>query len=145
MLKTTPNRNGYPAVNLWAGGQGRTLRVHKLVLTAFVGPCPPRLECCHGDGVPTNNHLSNLRWDTHSANAKDAIAHGTHVSPPLHQGEAQHCAKLTEADVIEIRQLYAAGRVSQHELGPRFGVDHSNISLIVRRKTWAHVSAPEGE
>ena len=32
-------------------------------------PRPIGMECCHLDDDPTNNHLSNLRWDTRSANS----------------------------------------------------------------------------
>jgi hypothetical protein len=36
------------------------------------------MEGCHGDGDPANNRLSNLRWDTHSGNVQDSLAHRTH-------------------------------------------------------------------
>jgi hypothetical protein len=50
--------------------------MHILVLEAFVGPRPAGMEGCHWDDDPTNNHLSNLRWDTRSANARDAVRNG---------------------------------------------------------------------
>lgn len=53
------------------------LYVHSLVLTAFVGPKPEGMECCHRDGNPLNNHIDNLRWGTHSDNMQDSIRHGT--------------------------------------------------------------------
>lgn len=52
--------------------------VHRLVLEAFVGPCPEGMEGCHGDGDPTNNSLGNLRWDTATSNQLDKVRHGTH-------------------------------------------------------------------
>ena len=55
----------------------RMVHIHRLVLEAFVGPCPAKMEACHNDGVRLNNRLSNLRWDTRSANVKDAYRHGT--------------------------------------------------------------------
>lgn len=54
----------------------RTLSVHRLVLEAFVGPCPEGMVGCHYDDNPTNNVLSNLRWDTHSANMLDRVRNG---------------------------------------------------------------------
>lgn len=45
--------------------------VHVLVAEAFIGERPPGLEVCHGDNDPTNNDVSNLRWDTRSANVLD--------------------------------------------------------------------------
>lgn len=57
------------------GNYGRL--VHRLVAEAFIGPPPEGTECCHNDGDATNNHVSNLRWDTHSANVQDMVMHGT--------------------------------------------------------------------
>lgn len=61
-------------------GERKQKRVHRLVLEAFVGPCPPGMECCHWDDDPKNNHLSNLRWDTRSANKYDSVRNGTHAN-----------------------------------------------------------------
>lgn len=52
-------------------------RVHRLVLEAFIGPCPDGMVGCHTDGDPLNNRLDNLRWDTPSNNNRDKRAHGT--------------------------------------------------------------------
>ena len=56
-------------------------QVHRLVLEAFVGPCPPGMVCCHWDDVPTNNRLSNLRWDTQSENEKDKARNAARRMP----------------------------------------------------------------
>lgn len=70
---------GYCTVGLGKPGQkAKTLRVHRIVLEAFVGPRPSQLEACHGNGDPADNRRSNLRWDTHSANNLDRVKHGTH-------------------------------------------------------------------
>ena len=63
--------SGYLAVTLWRKGQQNTKYVHRLVLEAFVGPCPPGMEACHNNSNPADNRLSNLRWDTRQANHKD--------------------------------------------------------------------------
>ena len=68
---------GHLAVGLKRNGSRITVRVHRLVLEAFVGPCPEGMEGCHNDGDASNNALSNLRWDTSSANKQDMIRHGT--------------------------------------------------------------------
>lgn len=74
-----PGRRGkgkVPYVLLSGGGRRQSRSVHTLVLEAFVGPCPDGLEACHWDGDNTNNHLTNLRWDTHIANMADMTRHG---------------------------------------------------------------------
>jgi hypothetical protein len=129
---------GYPKVNLWKNGRQKTVKVHVLVLTAFIGPCPHGLECCHADGNYINNHLTNLRWDTRSVNHQDAIAHGTMTSPCL-QGEDNGRAKLTEAQVIEIRYLFAQGEATHRRLGEKFGVSYGTIGKLIRRESWMHI------
>jgi hypothetical protein len=63
-------------VNLSCDGCAKTTSVHRIVLETFLGPCPDGMEGCHGDGDPTNNAISNLRWDTGSSNMQDCIRHG---------------------------------------------------------------------
>lgn len=82
-------RTGYRVATLSDKQSGRKLYyalVHRLVLEAFVGPCPPGMECCHGDLDRSNAALSNLRWDTRSANTIDAVNHQTN-----HNARKTHC------------------------------------------------------
>lgn len=71
-------KSGHKQVLLWGDNHARGVLVHRIVLEAFCGPCPAGMEGCHGDGDPSNNHVSNLRWDTRSENRFDAVRHGTH-------------------------------------------------------------------
>lgn len=75
-------------VNFWKNSVCHTHLVHRLVLEAFVGPCPPGMEACHWDDDPTNNHLSNLRWDTPSENELDKVRNGGH-----HMSQRTHCPR----------------------------------------------------
>lgn len=45
--------------------------VHRLVLEAFVGPCPPGMESLHGNDISADNRIENLRWDTRLNNKAD--------------------------------------------------------------------------
>lgn len=75
-LKLFITGKGYPSVKLSKPGQRpATVYVHEAVMTAFVGPRPLGLETCHSNGNPADNRLENLRYDTRSANAQDAIRH----------------------------------------------------------------------
>lgn len=83
-LKASPMKSGHRRICLRQGRTGapgsrqRWVFVHVLVLEVFVGPCPSGMEGCHANGDPSDNRLVNLRWDTHSANMRDAMRHGTH-------------------------------------------------------------------
>jgi len=77
LIKPSLTRRYY-RVTLQREGRREQLAVHRLVLAAFIGPCPPGMEGCHADDDPSNNHLSNLRWDTTSANVLDQVRNGNH-------------------------------------------------------------------
>jgi len=62
----------------------------------------------------------------------------THPEKRPH-GEGIGNSKLTEADVREIRRLYAEGGWTCATLGERFGVTPCTINNLVRRRTWRHV------
>jgi hypothetical protein len=128
-----PIRHGrYLIVNLSDGTRKVSHLVHRVVLTAFVGPAPPGLVCCHNDGNPVNNRIENLRWDTYQANEDDKLRHGT-----KRMGE-QINAKLTESEVREIRRLASQGIVYK-DLAATYGVTRQNIQAIIHRRTWRHV------
>jgi NUMOD4 motif/HNH endonuclease len=63
IMHTTYNRSvGRIRVELSRDGITEKLNVHKLVLEAFAGPCPPG---CYGEfinGDTRDNRLANLRW-----------------------------------------------------------------------------------
>lgn len=86
ILRPGINRLGYPVVSLKDADRGRTMKVHRLVLEAFVGPCPESFEACHNNGVRGDSRLSNLRWDSHTNNMLDKQKHGTD-----HQKRKSHC------------------------------------------------------
>lgn len=78
VLKLIAKPDGYLVVGLSKDGVIKMRLVHRLVLEAFVGPCPEGMVTCHYDDIPENNHISNLRWDTEGANALDKVRNGNH-------------------------------------------------------------------
>jgi hypothetical protein len=77
-LRQYVDREGRHWVNLTRNGRGSSQKVARLVLLAFVGPAPEGMICCHSDDDTHNNNLTNLRWDTQSANRFDSVKNGTH-------------------------------------------------------------------
>lgn len=55
------------------------------------------------------------------------------------KGESHGKSTLTEADVLQIRELHATGKYSMRALGRMFGVTHLAIHCVVYRKTWKHI------
>ena len=95
VLSQRTHKNGRQHVSLSRDGLVKTHLVHRLVLAAFEGECPPGFEACHNDGDPGNNRIENLRYDTRSSNAKDAVQHRTHK-----ETRKTHCPAGHEYDVV---------------------------------------------
>src|SRR5688500_13903704 len=57
-LRPGTHQKGYLYVNLTRVGEAyKSCRVHRLVLAAFVGPCPEGMECRHLNGIKTDCRL----------------------------------------------------------------------------------------
>ena len=54
--------SAYLIVNFREKGKEYALLIHRLVLEAFVGPCPHGCEADHINCDPHDNRLENLRW-----------------------------------------------------------------------------------
>ncbi|WP_267616150.1 NUMOD4 domain-containing protein [Gordonia bronchialis] len=86
----TPARDsrGHLVVSLYGRDHTkRSVRVHRLVLTAFVGPCPPGHEALHRNSRGDDNHLANLTWGTPAELGRLTVQNGRH---PL--ARRTHCA-----------------------------------------------------
>lgn len=57
---------------------GHHKRVHRLVLEAFVGPCPKGYQCDHINAVRDDNRLENLRWVTGRENQLNPVTRERH-------------------------------------------------------------------
>jgi hypothetical protein len=132
-LKPCKTYGGYLLVNIHREGKKSPVGVHRLVLETFVGPCPKGMEACHNNGIRADNRPTNLRWDTRKNNHADKKLHGTQQC-----GERSGNAKLTNAQVIEIRRRRKSGE-QQKTIACDFGVTEPNISMISRHITWSHL------
>lgn len=133
-------RKGYAGVCLVQPGErrGRVWRVHRLMLLAFVGPPPDDAAtlACHRDGDHSRNVLDNLYWGTPQQNSNDRDTHGN--TP---RGEAHSSAKLTEAQVREIKYLFSVELFHEQDkhIAEAYGVPPQIIKLIKSGRTWRHV------
>ena len=128
-LRLTPNHAGYPIISL---PDGRKYFVHRLVMEAFVGPCPEGLQVRHLDGDPLNAAVENLRYGTQKENEADKLIHGRDI-----RGEKCGISRLTLEDVIEIRQ-----GASAQEVAARLNVSISTVYAARCGRSWWWVSDP---
>jgi hypothetical protein len=86
LLRGSPNDRGYWRVTLHGPDGRKDVKIHLAVMLAFVGPRPAGMDVCHADRDKSNNALSNLRYDTRSANVHDQVKHGVH-----YEANKTHC------------------------------------------------------
>jgi hypothetical protein len=135
IIKPSAHRDwGHQRVGLRRNGKKQRFMVHRLVGLVFLPPAPPEKPLVlHRDGNPANNHVSNLYWGDNKENSQDAVAHGTIV-----RGEQSTHAKLTEKQVLDIREKHGRG-ATYRGLARQYGVTHRAIRLCVLRESWTHI------
>ena len=141
-LKQSADSDGYLMVVLREGGCKRSVRVHRLVLEEFRGPCPENCEGAHDNGNHTDNRLSNLFWKTHESNIDDCGRHGTRRNGSSGKLRAavprRPVAKLTAEKAVEIRERASRGE-SLASIARAYGVNEDTIGHVVHRRTWKQV------
>jgi len=127
----------------WQGGTTRgygmfwldsaMVKAHRVAFVLFYGIT---LECI--EGLKLLHHCSrtccvnptHLYIGTQQDNMTDACLAGVMAR------------KLTEDDIINMRQEYASGVLNQYELAAKYGVGQPKISEIINNKFWRHVKEP---
>lgn len=138
----------------FADGRYRPQRAHRLSWQLTNGLIPDGFNVLHHCDYKPCVRPEHLFLGTDADNVADMWAKGREyrfvrksgdehhfrTHPELVQrGEANGYAKLTERAVQEIRGRYAAGGITQEQLGVEYGVSQVNIGYIIRRKHWAHL------
>jgi hypothetical protein len=144
-LKPCVGRSGYWQVNLYGKHGLRSVPIHCLVLEAFVCHRPLGKEACHNNGDPHDNHLTNLRWDTRSANATDKVRHGRCTLSRENRnfmpvrGSRVGTARLTDQMVRQMLYVHQTRLFSQREIAAQFGVAQRTVNTVVNKQTWKHI------
>ena len=128
--------DGYFQTSIMVGGKSVKRLIHRMILETFISSRPDGMQCRHLDGNKRNNHISNLKWGTHSENANDMHRHG-YQSPC---GEDASNVVLTEKQVVEIKRLLMYGELSRQEIADIYGVSYGAIYKISTGYNWKHVS-----
>lgn len=128
---------GYHMLSLSKKGHRHRFQIGEIVCLAFIGPRPsPTHQCAHGDGDNSHNWPGNLRWATPKENCADRAMHGRTC-----MGVDHPRATLTEADVRRICNIYQP-RLGQ-KIADEYGITRRQVSSIVRRVSWKHLTEKE--
>jgi hypothetical protein len=129
------DRRGYGAIR---SDDGRVVKAHRVSWELASGPVPSGLSVLHRCDRPSCVNPAHLFVGTTADNVRDMDDKGRRRTGPS-PGEKNGSSKLTEEAVLAIRRQYAEGS-SLREIAPRFGIDYTHVSAIVRGKAWRHVS-----
>jgi hypothetical protein len=122
--------NGYLTVNLTIAGKRKQYSVHRLIAETFLGQCPNAMECCHNNGVTTDNKIENLRWDTPKNNHADKIKHGTWGG-----GQNSASAKLNEQQAKNVK--YSKKPLAY--FAEKYNMSISGLGKIRYGESWKHI------
>ncbi len=127
-------RNGYGHIRV----AGRDHNAHRWSWAHAYGPIPAGKEIAHKCDVPACVNPEHLFVASHHENMLDAMVKRRHA-----HGERSRHAKLTEAQVIEIRRDFRRRGVKLtniDELAPRYpGVRRQTVINAAVRRTWRHI------
>ncbi len=131
--KLSTTYSGYRRIGLTGKGGHVSLAVHRLVAFAFLEPSLNQAEVNHKDGNKSNNRADNLEWCTRSEN----LLHRSRTLTCFN-GELVASSKLTEVQVMEIRQRGSVGERLQ-TIAKDYDVATATIHKIISGETWYHL------
>jgi len=117
--------SGYGRIK--ASGSRHSVYAHRLSYEMHVGPIPQGMFVCHACDTPSCVNPSHLWVGTCADNHADKVAKGRQP-----RGEANYCAKLTEAQA----RYALASSESVRQLAPVFGVSRACIHNLRAGRSW---------
>lgn len=134
------NNRGYASVKV----NGVPWNAHRYIGLSLAGrlDADSEVEVIHTCDSPACLEPTHLGVADTSTNMQDCYSKDRHRV--VTRGEGGINAKLTEAQVIEIRDKYEQRRTTYRgpgtvQLAHEYGVSASMISRIVNRKNWTHI------
>lgn len=115
---------GYKVVKMRNKNKVCTLKVHRIVATAFLPNPDNKPQVNHKDGNKTNNNVTNLEWVTASENIKHAKILGLQ----------QECPNRIKVCKVSLTGEYLATYKSLKEAGAMNNICWTGISAVLRGK-----------
>lgn len=129
--------NGY-GNKMW---NGQYRKAHQIAWMYPDYVIPDGMIICHSCDNRKCCNPKHLFLGTYQDNTDDMIAKGRQAigDKVSNKGEKAGMHKLTNEQVIYIRERYAKGDISQKDLAKEMGMSKSMIGYIVNRNAWKHI------
>jgi len=133
------NTKGYGRVGI----KNKLYKAHRVAWVATNGEIPAHesyhgICVCHKCDNPSCVNPAHLFLGTHEENVKDMVKKERGVMPDKN-GEKNGRSKLTEKQVIEIREKYTSDKYTFVALSKEYDVTITTIRSIVLYKIWKHI------
>jgi DNA-binding Lrp family transcriptional regulator len=116
----------------------RYIGVHRLMylICNDIEKIPENIEVCHSCDNPSCVNPRHLFLGTKKDNQLDKVAKNRQA-----KGERNGAAKLSNIEVMTMRELYANGKWSQRKIADLFGVSKSTCFNVVSKKSnlWRNI------
>lgn len=126
-------RRGYGIFCVEYHGKRREITASRLAYALHSKADPAELVVCHTCDNRACINPAHLFIGTHQDNIADMIAKGRQC-----RGKDKHSAKMTEQDVLDIREEYRNG-VWPSVLAKRYGVSSKTIKRNAKGLKWKHL------
>jgi hypothetical protein len=139
-IKTRNRTLEYGAFCMATGDEHREVSAHRASYTLFRGTIPEGMCVCHKCDVSLCVNPDHLFLGTIADNNRDMYLKNRHSRKRTGNivGAKHPRAKLTDAQVREIRALSVCGEKTAH-IAKRYGVDFKTISRILKGIGWRHL------
>jgi hypothetical protein len=128
---------GYGQIGTSKDGVHITLKAHRFFYEHYKGSVPAHLCVCHVCDNPSCVNPDHLWLGTNKDNSQDMVKKGRN---PNTAGTNNPNAKLTPAQVREIRESYIRGVTKQQDLADKYDIPQTQVSRIIRGVHWGSVS-----
>jgi hypothetical protein len=130
ILKQIVTEKNYRRVLLRKNKKKRIWFVHRVVMLAFVGKIPNKMEVNHINGIKSDNRLENLEYVTRSQNE---IHKYRVLKKPTIKWEKSNFAKLTREQAFKIKYEETG---FQYNIAKKYGISKGMVCLIKNNKAW---------
>ncbi len=142
-------RYGYGKIGIgyfreFKGNQSVIKSAHRVAYEIYKGLIPKEMSVCHHCDNPSCVNPNHLWLGTAKDNAQDRVKKGRKGNIGLSLASRNglvfgHLSKLSELQVLEIREILKNTTKTYKEISKGYGVSRQTIGFIKNRKIWKNI------